>query len=102
MPAHMLWMRDEGRDGGQAIGERLEDQDGVEAGEAGAALVLGDVHRREAEGAGLGAGSARGMAPAASQVVGVGRDAVAAEVAGHVEDRRCSSVRAKSTSVLRG
>src|SRR4029078_4592729 len=58
----------------------------VEPGQAGAALVLGDDHGGEAEGAGLGqdgAGDALGLPGQ-----GVRRDAVAAEGAGGVADRR--------------
>ena len=76
---------EEGGGGGAGLGQGLEDEGGVEAGEAGAALVLGDVHGGEAEGAGLGedgAGDA-GLLPGE----GVGGDAVAGEGAGGVADR---------------
>ena len=78
--------RDEGGDGGAGLGQRLEDEDGVEAGEAGAALVLGHVHGGEAEGAGLGEDVARDALGLPGE--GEGRDALAAEAAGHVADRR--------------
>ena len=76
---------DEGGDGRAGLGERLEDQGGVEAGQAGAAHVLGHVHGGEAEGGGLlqhVAGDAFGLPG-----LGVGGDLRLAEVAGHVADR---------------
>ena len=81
----MLWIEMKLATAGQELGESLEDEHGVEAGEAGAALLHGHVHRGEAEAARLGehaAGDAFGLP--SERVRGY---AFPAEVAGHVADR---------------
>ena len=85
MRAHVV-DREKARDGGAGHRQRLEHQHGVEPRQAGAALVLGQVHRGEAEVGGLAQHRARhgsGGLPG----FGVRRDAGRAEVARRVEDR---------------
>ncbi len=77
--------RQEARDRRAGFRQRLEDQNGVEAGEAGAALGLGHIHRGEAEGGGVAqhvAGHRARILPGG----GMGRDALGAEAASHVGD----------------
>ena len=87
MCAHMLWIETKAATVGQAIASASNTSAASRRESPAPPIVLGHVHRGEAEVGRLAQHRAR-HGPRRLPGLGVGRDPLAAEVARHVEDRR--------------